>query len=58
MYSVYILYYKLKDTARCVGPHLAPAEGFSLQPRLFFALWAKKSLLCCFGPFLAFFGVQ
>ena len=33
---------KLEDTARYAGLLLAPAEGF----------------LCCFGPFLAIFGVQ
>ena len=43
--------------ARYAGLLLAPAEGFGLQPRLFSR--AKKSLLCCLGPFffVAIFGV-
>ena len=48
----------LEDTARYAGLLLAPAEGFSLRPRLFLPFGQIKSLLCCFGPFLAFFGVQ
>ena len=48
----------LEDTARYAGLLLAPAEGFGLRPRLFLPLGQKKSLLCCFGPFLAIFGVQ
>ena len=48
----------LEDTARYAGLLLAPAEGFGLRPRLFLPFGQKKSLLCCFGPFLAFFGVQ
>ena len=44
---------------RRYGPYagllLAPAEGFSLWPGACFALWAKKGLICCFGPFLAIF---
>ena len=49
---------KLEGTARYAGLLLAPAEGFGLRPRLFLPFGQKKSLLCCFGPFLAFFGVQ
>ena len=44
--------------ARYAGLLLAPAEGFGLQTRFFFALWAKKELfmmswrlLWCFGDF-------
>ena len=48
----------LEDTARYAGLLLAPAEGFGLRPRLFLPFGQKKCLLCCFGPFLAFFGVQ
>ena len=51
--------YRLDDTAGYAGLLLGPAEG-SLWPsaEAFFALWAKKRiLLCCFSPFLAFFGV-
>ena len=48
----------LEDTARYAGLLLAPAEGFGLRPRLFLPFGQKKSLLCCFGPFLAIFGVQ
>ena len=51
-------YIILEDTARYAGLLLAPAEGFGLRPRLFLHFGQKKSLLCCFGPFLAFFGVQ
>ena len=58
--SVWIVFLlTLKDTARYAGLLLAPAEGFGHRPMAFFALRAKKeSLLCCFGPFLAFFGAQ
>ena len=52
------LLFQLDDTARYAGLLLAPAEGFSLRPRLFLPFGQKKSLLCCFGTFLAFFGVQ
>ena len=48
----------LEDTARYARLLLSPAEGFSLQPRLFLPFGQKKMLLCCFGPFLAIFGVQ
>jgi hypothetical protein len=41
--------------ARYAGLLLAPAEGFGLQPRLFFALLAKKrvyyAVLALFGDF-------
>ena len=30
---------------------LASAEDFGLWPRAFFALLAKKTLICCFGEF-------
>ena len=47
-----------KDTARYASLLLAPGEGFGLQTRFFFALWAKKELfmmswrlLWCFGNF-------
>ena len=33
----------LEDTARYAGLLLAPAEGFGLWPRVFFALRAKKT---------------
>ena len=49
---------QLDGTARYAGLLLAPAEGFSLRPRLFLPFGQKKSLLCCFGPFLAIFGVH
>ena len=48
----------LEGTARYAGLLLAPAEGFGVRPRLFLPFGQKKSLLCCFGPFLAIFGVQ
>ena len=35
---------RLEGAARYVGLLLAPAEGFGLRPRPFFALWAKKDL--------------
>ena len=43
--------YILEDTARY-------AEGFGLWPRLLLPFGQKKTFLCCFGPFLAIFGVQ
>ena len=49
-------YTLLEDTARYAGLLLAPAEGFGRG--FFLAFWQKKGLLCCFGPFLAIFGVQ
>ena len=51
-------YMPLEDTARYAGLLLAPAEGFDLWPRLFLPEGQKKGFLCCFGPFLAIFGVQ
>ena len=46
----------LEDTARYVGLLLAPAEGFSLQPRLFLPFRQKKraydAVLAHFGQFL------
>ena len=46
---------------RRYGPLRGPTSSScgGLRPRLFFLPFGqKKSLLCCFGPFLAFFGVQ
>ena len=40
----------LEDTARYAGLLLAPAEGFGLRPRLFFAIRAKKELFMLFWP--------
>ena len=41
--------------ARYAGLLLAPAEGFGLRPKGFFALRAKKKAkLCCFGQFRQF----
>ena len=48
----------LEDTARYAGLLLAPAEGFGLRPKICLPFGQKKSLLCCFCPFLAIFGVQ
>ena len=45
---------ELEGKARYAGQLLAPAEGFGLRPRLFLPFGQKKSLLCCFGPFLQF----
>ena len=50
-----VQWWKLEDTARYAGLLLAPAEGFGRH--FFFPSGKKKSLLCCFGPFLAIFGV-
>ena len=54
-FSVNIIYSfselsRLEDTARYAGLLLAPAKSFGL--------WAKKTSLCCFGPFLAIFCFQ
>ena len=38
---VFINYSILEDTARNAGLHLAPAEGFGLRPRIFFASLGK-----------------
>ena len=57
-YIYFLIKSKLEDTARYAGLLLAPAESFGLWPRLFLPFGQKKSLLCCFGPFLAIFGVQ
>ena len=38
------------------GPTSSSCRG--LRPRLFLHFGQKKSLLCCFGPFLAICGVQ
>ena len=41
------------------GLLLAPAEGFGLRPRPFFALWAKKDLfMSVLGQILVIFGDQ
>ena len=49
----------LEGAARYAGLLLAPAEGFGLWPRPFFALRAKKDLFyVCFGPSLGIFGDQ
>ena len=48
----------LDDTARYAGLLLAPAEGFGHRPRLFLAFGQKKVFLCCFGQFVAIFGVK
>ena len=48
----------LEDTACYAGLLPATAEGFGLRPRLFLPFRQNKSLLYCFGPFLAFFGLQ
>ena len=42
---------QLEDTARYGGLLLAPAEGFGLRPRAFFALRAKKQIIMLFGKF-------
>ena len=47
----FFLYLLLEDTARYAGLLLAPAEGFSLWPRLFLPFGQKESLLCFFGPY-------
>ena len=47
---------ELEDTARYAVLLRAPAEAFGRGFLLPFG--QKKSLLCCFGPFLAIFGVQ
>ena len=49
---------QLEDMARYAGLLLAPAEGFGLRPNLLLTFGPKNGLLCCFGPFLANFGVQ
>ena len=63
LFCIFQLYYEfyiiLEGAARYAGLLLAPAEGFGLQPRTFFALWAKKgSFYVCFGPNLGIFGDQ
>ena len=45
----------LEDTARYAGLGLAPAEGFVLRLRDFFALWAKKDHIMLFWPILGHF---
>ena len=45
----------LEDTARFAGLLLAPAEGFDLWSRAFFALWAKKYRIMLFWPILGHF---
>ena len=49
----------LEGAARYAGLLLAPAEGFGLRPRPFFALRAKKYLfMSVFGQILVTFGDQ
>ena len=50
---------KLEGAARYAGLLLAPAEGFSLRPRPFFALRAKKDLfMSVLAQILVIFGDQ
>ena len=49
----------LEGEARYAGLLLAPAEGFGLRPRPFFALRAKKDLfMSVFAQILVIFGHQ
>ena len=51
----------LTDTRRygpLRGPTSSSCGGLRPRPRLFLRFGQKKKLLCCFGPFLAIFGVQ
>ena len=48
-------YQWLEDTARYAGLLLAPAEGFGLQPRHFFAFRAKNDLIMLLWPIFGFF---
>ena len=50
---------RFKFTKR-YGPLRGPTSSScgGLRPRLFLPFGQKKSLFCCFGPFLAIFGVQ
>ena len=54
------MYYEiLEGAARYAGLLLAPAEGFGLRPRPFFALRAKKGLfMSVFAQILVIFGDQ
>ena len=58
-WEIVYLYFnnKLEDTARYAGLLLAPAEGFSLQPRLFLAFGQKRPILL-FWPILGNFWCQ
>ena len=47
--------YELEDMARYAGLLLAPAEGFGLWSRAFFALRAKTGLIMLFWPILGHF---
>ena len=50
---------KIEGAARYVGLLLAPAEGFGLRPRPFFALRAKKDLfMSVVAQILVIFGDQ
>ena len=57
--SLHIMFFAFIKTRR-----YSPLRGLTsslcggLWTRLFMPFGQKKSLLCCFGPFLAFFGVQ
>ena len=53
-----IFVFILEGAARYAGLLLAPAEGFGLRPRPFFALRAKKGFSCLFWPNLVIFGDQ
>ena len=51
--------YILEGAARYAGLLLAPAEGFGLRPRPFFALRAKKDLfMSVLAQILVIFGDQ
>ena len=51
MYGKLLLLKWLEGAASYAGLLLAPAEGFNLRPRPFFALQAKKKkIYVCFGP--------
>ena len=51
---------KLLPITRRYGPLRGPTSSScgGLRPRLFLPFGQKKSFSCCFGPFLAIFGVQ
>jgi hypothetical protein len=46
-------------TASCGSePVQEQTSALKLEAAIAISLWSKKSLLCCFGPFLANYGVQ
>ena len=54
-----LLYNTLESAARYAGLLQAPAEGFGLRPRPFFALRAKKDLfISVLAQILVIFGDQ